>query len=981
MGFRELPLSARRYILTVYGLTVAAVGLAFAASFSRLTEHGLALGQPAERVWAFAALLVAAAVAHSFPVSAPGRQAFHVSLPFFLAAALLLEPLQLAVVLVVANGAEWVRRQWSWFAHLFNIASYVLSGVVAQAANQLVGAALGAPRTNLGEPGFLLTGLVAAAAFAATNRLLVSVVIWLTNGIPPARQQMFDPESLLTDGILLVMGIPLAWLGQTSPWMMVFGALPLVLVHRALDLPNLRSQRRTDAITELSSVSAFLDACRRELSRSERFGRPVALVLIDVDHLGRVNADRGYQEGDAVIDATSALVARATRDYDLAARVLGGEFALLLPETDATGALTVGERIRSSVAAHSFTTLTSVEPLDITVSIGVASALSTGPAAEELLASAREALAQAKRRGRDQVVLAPRLAGRSKPIAKPDDTLESSPTLSLPTSGVDPPPEPENRADGAYVKEPEPETCRPRVKAGQGSAAAAVAFALVVATLALAVVAFAAGQLQTVDPITLTLLVGLVAVAELRSMELFERSAYSISAVPVLASAILLGVPGAVLVAGSVMLFRAAVYRMRWYKLAFNVGLQILTAAAAAAVYGASAASLDELAILRPVGLTVLVIPALLAGLVNFLHTVLVAMAMALELKERPLGVWNEHFRWLWPQYAVLTMMAFLFALAYEQFGLFGAAAFVVPPLMMRAVAKQYIERTSGNVRQLRALNVELSEQIEQRIAAEEEMARLAREAASLEAAEEVARIRGELVSVVSHEMRTPLGSLMGFTELLLTRNLSEDERRECLTLMQHEGQRLSALINDFLDLQRMESDQRGLNPAPTDLGSVTCRVVKTLGDEPDRPLIVALPEHMAKVLADEARLEQVLVNLLSNARKYSPDGGQIRVSAQHVGEFVEVVVEDRGLGVPADAIPHVFDKFYRVDNSDRRMIQGTGLGLAIVKQIVEAHGGQVWAESDGLGCGSRFCFTLPMAKSEAPPMMEETPDSEARAA
>lgn len=84
---------------------------------------------------------------------------------------------------------------------------------------------------------------------------------------------------------------------------------------------------------------------------------------------------------------------------------------------------------------------------------------------------------------------------------------------------------------------------------------------------------------------------------------------------------------------------------------------------------------------------------------------------------------------------------------------------------------------------------------------------------------------------------------------------------------------------------------------------------------------------------------------------------------------------------MPADAIPHVFDKFYRVDNSDRRMIQGTGLGLAIVKQIVEAHGGQVWAESDGLGCGSRFCFTLPMAKSEAPPMMEETPDSEARAA
>src|SRR5207237_3274027 len=118
-------------------------------------------------------------------------------------------------------------------------------------------------------------------------------------------------------------------------------------------------------------------------------------------------------------------------------------------------------------------------------------------------------------------------------------------------------------------------------------------------------------------------------------------------------------------------------------------------------------------------------------------------------------------------------------------------------------------------------------------------------------------------------------------------------------------------------------------------------------------------------VSADADQVLQVLANLLSNARKFSPRGGEVTLTARARPGMVEVSVRDRGLGLPPEAVPRLFEKFYRVDNSDRREIKGTGLGLAICQQIVAAHGGRIWAESDGLGHGSRFILTLPLADAE----------------
>jgi len=226
-------------------------------------------------------------------------------------------------------------------------------------------------------------------------------------------------------------------------------------------------------------------------------------------------------------------------------------------------------------------------------------------------------------------------------------------------------------------------------------------------------------------------------------------------------------------------------------------------------------------------------------------------------------------------------------------------------------------------------------------------------------AAHELDRAKDELIAMVSHELRTPLASLVGFSELLLSREFPDAERKKYLETMLKEGQRLTELINDFLDLQRMEGGYKRLDLGPADLATLITRAVTTAGDSPKTPIDVVLPEDLPLVIADVNAVHQVLINLLSNARKYSPGGGPISVDARVIDDLVEISIRDNGLGLPAEALPKLFNKFYRVANVDRRGISGTGLGLAICRGIIEAHGGRIAAESSGSGQGSRFYFTL----------------------
>lgn len=228
----------------------------------------------------------------------------------------------------------------------------------------------------------------------------------------------------------------------------------------------------------------------------------------------------------------------------------------------------------------------------------------------------------------------------------------------------------------------------------------------------------------------------------------------------------------------------------------------------------------------------------------------------------------------------------------------------------------------------------------------------------------EIDRMKSELVSTVSHELRTPLSSIYGFTELMLERDLKESRRELYLKTIHDEAKRLSFLVSDFLDLQKMEAGKQTFEWERVDLYELARDSIRFYQETTDAHHIY-LDADSTQDFTIEADLEgmrQLLGNLLSNAVKYSPDGGNVLVSLERLEGQVVMKVRDNGIGIPSSALPNLFGKFYRVDNSDRRKIGGTGLGLAICKEIAKAHDGHLHVESI-YGEGSTFICELPTSK------------------
>lgn len=226
--------------------------------------------------------------------------------------------------------------------------------------------------------------------------------------------------------------------------------------------------------------------------------------------------------------------------------------------------------------------------------------------------------------------------------------------------------------------------------------------------------------------------------------------------------------------------------------------------------------------------------------------------------------------------------------------------------------------------------------------------------------------VRKDFVANVSHELRTPLAVIKGYVETLVDSHdtMPIGDRDRFLKTIQRHAERLNSLLDDLLALSRLESAQPGLARERLDLEKL---LADTLDDFRSRPaaeghrLALDVDPALPPVLADPLKLGQVFDNLLSNALKYTPRGSSVRVSARlQSSDTVEFAVADDGPGIPAEDLPHVFERFYRVDKGRSREKGGTGLGLSIVKHIVQLHGGRVRAESR-VGEGTTFYFTLPV--------------------
>lgn len=225
-------------------------------------------------------------------------------------------------------------------------------------------------------------------------------------------------------------------------------------------------------------------------------------------------------------------------------------------------------------------------------------------------------------------------------------------------------------------------------------------------------------------------------------------------------------------------------------------------------------------------------------------------------------------------------------------------------------------------------------------------------------------RTRQHFVAVATHELRNPLAAMLGWAQLLGREPALMNRAREVIISQAH---RLDRLISELLDAARLEAGMLTLNPVRTDL----VPLVEAAGESarvlsPMHQVRLELPESAIEGYWDRGRLEQVLQNLLANAIKYSSDGGDIVLRAERHGPYVQVSITDQGAGIPPEALPHLFDRYYRVQATAQR-IEGLGLGLWVSRMLIEAHGGELWAESEGVGRGSTFTFALPITPSYGP--------------
>jgi signal transduction histidine kinase len=231
---------------------------------------------------------------------------------------------------------------------------------------------------------------------------------------------------------------------------------------------------------------------------------------------------------------------------------------------------------------------------------------------------------------------------------------------------------------------------------------------------------------------------------------------------------------------------------------------------------------------------------------------------------------------------------------------------------------------------------------------------------------EQVETMRRQLIGDVSHELRTPLTAIKGSMEGLLDGVLPASP--ETYQHIRQEADRLARLVDDLQELSRVEAGSYSLDLQPVPVASLvhsTLKRFKTQAAEKGIDLRLDLPQGLPPVLADPDRITQVLTNLVANALQYTPAGGRVSINAAQHGDLLHLSVVDTGVGIPAEHLPHLFTRFYRVDKSRSRQAGGgSGIGLAIARHLVEAHGGRIWAQSEGEGQGSTFTFTLKVGGS-----------------
>jgi diguanylate cyclase (GGDEF)-like protein/putative nucleotidyltransferase with HDIG domain len=641
----------------------------------------------AAHAWSFSSLALCAAVAQFFVVRKPGLQALKPSIVFVVAATLLL-PLQLLPLLTLIQYLpDAVKARPELKVGSFNIANGILDAIAAGAVFTTLAHLDAAP----GSAGlhYAVAGIVACVVYVGVNHLLLAEIISLTSKSPLRATGLFDPEHLLIDFTIGGLGVGVATLALHNLWTTPLLVLPLVLIRRALTVPQLQAEARADAKTGLYNAGHFNRIFAEELARAKRFERPFALLMADLDLLREINNTHGHLAGDAVLQGIADVFREELRHFDVAGRFGGEEFSILLPETSPEQAFEIADRIRARIDERRFETRTVPMPIHATISIGISSFPQDGHDEKSLVHQADIAVYRAKQAGRNRVVAAD---PEQQVVPVPTPTQPNAGQAVMPLLAIAPSPEPapdlELEVEAADQHDDLGFRTLPRVLRLTVAAVCLVGLAAGAAGLVFAHDSFRPGLLA---------LAALVAGGQALSFELAEfEGAISVSAVGSLAGAAMFDYRAALPLALAAAIVDWSARRTALHHFLFNVATLSLASLGAAAAFSlADLFPAHERLATAGVGFA--------AGGIYFgVNMSLVSIASALARQESPRRVFQERFAWLLQHYVVYGFIGGVMAVAYDAAGLYALCVFAVPLLLMRRTQEAYLRHTQRSTQKLR---------------------------------------------------------------------------------------------------------------------------------------------------------------------------------------------------------------------------------------------------------------------------------------
>ena len=678
-GNRRLSIAATVYLAAI----VVAAGAVAAPFLGRLQDAHYSAS-----TWiAFVLFAGGAALAQVALVKTPTNHSYHATNVFLIPAILLLPPELVIAVAIIQHIPAWLKNRTTWYRECFNICNYVIATLAAWGAvHGILHADKLIPNADLR---FALAGAACSIILVGLNHAMLAPMLLLSDGHSLRHSGLLSFHGLSTELVLAGLGVVVATAWHANPWLIPFAVAPVLLIHRSLSVPQLEAEARVDPKTGLFNARHFGLALTEELVRAQRFERPLALIMADLDLLRDINNSYGHLAGDAVLKGIADVFQKNLRHYDVPARFGGEEFSILLPETTAEEALEIAERIRREVSERAFDVETSSQPIRATVSIGVAAFPRDGSDANELIHQADLAVYRAKLQGRNRV-----LDATSEPLAVPNDR---KPRLAaVPESGDHMEPLPP-----AVELIPPEERRHPRTHAVHGPRFLSLSRRLALLVGLVAFVGISAGVLGIIfgsshDVFALIALVVLVGFGQALAIEVDDGGSISVSAVGSLAGAALFGPRAALALAATTAIVEWSARRSEIHRVLFNIGALSLSSLAAAGVFMAGFEG--------TVGEFFTAAAGLAAGLAYFaVNTGLLSVAIAMEGHERPWRVWQERFAWLAPHWIVYGFVGGVMAIAYHAAGLYALAVFAVPLLLMRKTQEAYLRHTQRSAQKLRA--------------------------------------------------------------------------------------------------------------------------------------------------------------------------------------------------------------------------------------------------------------------------------------